>query len=236
MTPSDYCTKVGLTVPAEAVEAARRGLLEALDEAKSASVPSTPTSLAKLYEFKVPKLSPDGTCAAFDDLDDTPYDLAAQFGGRSLTATTRLMTLDVLVAHCAQALQVGWVGIYQARPTPSGPALIKLAYRGLPSRAEFPLTPEFAAKSNNSTVAMSGQANVLNDIEAHLASGGAYYECDPKVKAEACIPVISDSGVIGLIDAEHTVAQWFTTTRLAVLVALALELPKLLPSGGLTVS
>ena len=236
MTPSDYCSKVGLAVPSEAVEAARRGLLEALDEAKSASVPSTPNSLAKLYEYKVPKLSPDGTCAAFDDLDDKPYDLAAALGGRSLTATTRLMTLDGLVAHCEQALQVGWVGLYQARPTPTGAALIKLAYRGLPSRAEFPLTSEFAVKSNNSTVAMSGKANVINDVQAHLASGCAYYECDPKVKAEACLPVISDTGVVGLIDAEHDVAQWFTTQRLAMLVALALELPRLLPSGGLTVS
>ena len=236
MTPSDYCTRVGLEGPPAAVDAARGGLHRALDEAKSASVPSTPTSLARLYEFKVPKLSPDGSCSVLDELEEKPYDLAARLGGRSLASTTRLMTLDMLVAHCQRALHAGWVGFYQARETPSGAALVKLAYRGAPSRAEFPLTPEFAIKSNNSTVAMSGRANVINDVQAYRASGGAYYECDPTVKAEACLPIISESGVVGLIDVEHTVAQWFSEQRLALLVALALELPTLLPSGGLTAS
>ena len=236
MESFEYCSRVGLDVEASEIDAAREALHGALDLAKSASMPSTPSSLAKLYEFKVPKLSPDGTCAVFDDLAEKPYDLTAVLGGRSFAVTTRLMTLDVLVEHCAKALAVGWVGIYQARETPTGAALVKLAYRGLPSRAEFPLTPEFAVTSNNSSVALSGRAHVINDLAAHVASGGAYYECDPKVKAEACLPVINDSGVIGLIDAEHSVANWFGSKRLALLIALALELPALLPSGGLTVS
>ena len=238
MIPSDYFKRagLGLQVPVAAVESARQGLHLALDEAKSVSVPSTPSSLARLYEFKVPKLGPDGTCSTFDDLEEKPYDLTPVLGGRNFVATTRLMTLDVLVEHCQKALGVGWLGIYQARQLESGAALVKLAYRGAPSRAEFPLTPEFAEKSNNSTVAMTGEAKVINDLPAYLASGGAYYECDPKVKAEVCLPILTDSGVVGVIDAEHSVAQWFRTERLALLVALAIELPKLLPSGGLTVS
>jgi putative methionine-R-sulfoxide reductase with GAF domain len=236
MESFEYCSRVGLDVEASEVEAARASIYRALDKAKAASLPSTPTSLAKLYQFKVPKLSPDGTCAAFDDLADLPYDVSAVLGGRSFMSTTRLMTLDALVEHCAVELAAGWVGIYQARETPSGAALVKLAYRGIASRAEFPLTPEFAVNSNNSTVALTGRANVINDVQGHLAAGGAYYECDPRVKAEACLPVINDSGVVGLIDAEHSVANWFDSKRLALLVALALELPTHLPSGGLTVS
>jgi len=238
MTPSDYFKRVGLglQVPVASVERARQGLHLALDEAKSVSVPSTPTSLAKLYEFKVPKVGPDGTCATFDELEEKAYDLTGVLNGRNFVSTTRLMTLDALVEHCQHALGVGWLGIYQARETERGAALVKLAYRGAPSRAEFPLTPEFAAKSNNSTVAMTGEAKVINDLPAYLASGGAYSECDPKVKAEVCLPILTDAGAVGVVDAEHSVAQWFTTERLALLVALAIELPKLLPSGGLTVS
>ena len=35
------------------------------------------------------------------------------------------------------------------------------AYVGAPSRAEFPLTEEFARTSNNSTVGLSGKARAL---------------------------------------------------------------------------
>ena len=236
MNASEYCSRVGLDLSPSVVEDGLSQLNRALDVAKSASVPSTPNSLARLYEFKVPKLAPDGSCAAYDDFDDKPYDLGAVLGGRTFTSTTRLMTLDTLVSYLEQALCVGWVGVYQARQTENGAALVKLAYRGIPSRAEFPLTPEFAAKSNNATVAMTGTASVINDLPKHLASGGTYYECDPKVKAEACLPVINTKGVIGLIDAEHFVAGWFTPERLGLLVALALELPRLMPAGGVTIS
>lgn len=236
MTAEEYCERVGLHVQAADVDQARASLNLALDEAKSASVPSTPTSLARLYEFKVPKLESGGACVRFDDLAEKPYDLTEIFGGRSFMTTTRLMTLDALVEHAERELSAGWLGIYQARETPRGKALVKLAYRGAASRAEFPLTPEFAAKSHNSTVAMTGKASVINDLQAYSKSGGASYECDPKVRCEACLPVLKDGAVIGVIDAEHTNAQHFTPTRLAMLAALALELPAFLPSGGLSIS
>ncbi len=237
MNQSDYCTRVGLDVSEAAVNEARTQLWRALDEAKSASVPSTPHSLAKLYEFKVPKLSADGSCSLHDELDDKPYDLSVVLGGRTLTATTRLMTLDTVIAQSHRALQADWLGVYQARTVGSGPALVKLAYRGAPSRAEFPLTAEFAKKSNNARVALSGRATVIHDVAAHVASGGEYYECDPRVQAEACVPVLDEAGhVVGLVDAEHSVKGWFTRERLGAVVALALELPKLLPSGGFVVT
>lgn len=236
MTAAEYCERVGLQVPVAGIDQARASLTLALDDAKSASVPSTPKSLARLYEFKVPKLSADGSCARFDDLAAAPYDLTEIFGGRTFMTTTRLMTLDVLVEHVERELSAGWLGVYQARETPRGNALVKLAYRGAASRAEFLLTAEFAAKSNNSTVAMTGKASVVNDLQAHLKSGGSYYERDPKVRSEACLPVIKAGAVIGVIDAEHTSAHQFTATRLAMLAALAIALPAFLPSGGLSIS
>jgi hypothetical protein len=42
--------------------------------------------------------------------------------------------------------------------------LMKLAYTGAPSRAYFPLTEEFAKSSNNSTVAMTGNTGIIQDV------------------------------------------------------------------------
>ena len=74
--------------------------------------------------------------------------------------------------------------------------LVKLSYFGAPSRAEFPLTDEFAAISNNSTVGLSGKARIINDVPAYLTKGGEYYTCDPKVLAEACIPLFDAQGQV----------------------------------------
>ena len=46
------------------------------------------------------------------------------------------------------------------------PVLVKLAYVGRPSRAEFPLTKEFAEKSTNSTVGLTGRATVIASLIA----------------------------------------------------------------------
>lgn len=228
MTPSEYCSRVGLDVPTRSVEAARAQLLNALDDAKLASLPSTPNSLAKLYQFKVPALGPNDA--------EGLYDLAEVLKGRSLTSTTRLMTLDVLVAYCEESLEASRVGVYQARETQRGSALVKLAGRGVPSRAELPLTDEFAAKNQQSAAALSGRAKVVNDLPAWFVARGESPMGDPALKAEACLPVLSEKGVIGLVDAAHVTTQWFTPQRLALFIALALELPSLLPSEGLTLS
>jgi putative methionine-R-sulfoxide reductase with GAF domain len=107
---------------------------------------------------------------------------------------------------------------------------VKLAYQGAPSRPEFPLTEAFAKTSNNSSVGRSGKATVLQDIKAHVASGGAYYECDPKVQSEVCLPLLDPNGkVVGIIDAESSKKGHFTAQRLALLVSLATECPSHLP-------
>ncbi|VEB42391.1 Uncharacterised protein [Chromobacterium violaceum] len=59
--------------------------------------------------------------------------------------------------------------------------------------------------------------------------GGGYYECDPKVKSEICLPVLhSDDNVLGIIDAESFAAGHFTPERQVWLAALAIVLPQLL--------
>jgi putative methionine-R-sulfoxide reductase with GAF domain len=110
------------------------------------------------------------------------------------------------------------------------PALVKLAYRGRESRPEFPLTEAFARSSNNVQVALTGKALVLDDVRAHVAAGGAYYECDPRVQSEACLPLLDANGkCVGIIDAESSQPRYFDKARQALLVSLATECVAHLP-------
>ena len=110
------------------------------------------------------------------------------------------------------------------------PVLVKLAYYGAASRAEFPLSSEFAKISNNSTVGLTGKAKVINDVAAYLGTGGEYYTCDPKVQAEACLPLYNQSGkIIGIVDAEDFNKNVFTADAMALLVAVCLTVPAYLP-------
>jgi hypothetical protein len=102
--------------------------------------------------------------------------------------------------------------------------LVKEGYTGSPSRPFFPLTEGFAQRSNNSRVGMYGELIVIADTRVFSGPDGAsedvYYQCDAKVRSEACLPVFrpgalnaasrpsaehgsgGDGGVIGIIDAE----------------------------------
>jgi L-methionine (R)-S-oxide reductase len=230
MDARSYLTKVGLSVDVAAVREAQQLLWGILEEAKKASLPATPSALSALYTYRVPKLSPDGSCSLHEELDPVAYDLSKVLGGRSVQNSFSLITLDALVESVQQSCGSDWLGLYQRRELPSGPTLVKLAYRGVESRPEFPLTAAFAKTSNNAAVALSGKATVLQDVKAHVASGGAYYECDPKVQSEVCLPLLDANGkVIGILDAESTKASHFTPERLALLVSLATESTSHLP-------
>ncbi len=230
MDVSEYLKRAKVQASSTAVVDAQRRLWAVLDEAKKASLPATPSALNRVYLFKVPKLSADGSCSLHDELDPTPYDLSTVLGGRTIRNSMSLVVLHSLVGEVARHGGIDWLGVYQARALPSGRALVKLAYEGVPSRAEFPLTEAFAKTSNNAAVGLSGTARVLADVQAHVQSGGAYYECDPKVRSEACLPVLADGGqVVGLIDAESPKPNFFDDEHLAMVVALALEVPHHFP-------
>ena len=230
MDARSYLTKVGLSVDVSAVREAQQVLWAILDEAKKSSLPATPSALNALYTYQVPRLSADGSCSLHAELDPRPYDLSKVLGGRSVQSSFALLTLDALVESVQQQLGCEWLGLYQRRELEGGPALVKLAYRGVESRAEFPLTEAFAKTSNNAAVALSGKARVLQDVRAHVAAGGAYYECDPKVQSEACLPLLDAGGkVVGVVDAESSQVNHFTPQRLALLISLATECTSHLP-------
>lgn len=181
-----------------------------------------------LYGYEVPKVTPDGSCSLPNTSDSEYYDLADILGGRSRTTTDKLAVLNAMVNLAAGAMSVDWLGIYQKCAKPDGShVLVKLAYRGAISRAEFPLTQAFAAQSNNSTVGMNGVAKIIDDIPKYIESGGPYYNCDPRVKAEACMPLFSPKTrrVVGIIDAEAWKEDFFSKRALAPLLALCVVVP-----------
>lgn len=182
------------------------------------------------YSYLVPKLSEDGTCSLIEELDSNPYDLSNVLGGRTAANDRFLGELDTLLVSINNQVKAGWIGIYKRFDSTSDSKLVKLVYQGIPSRAEFPLTKEFAANSNNSTVGMTGKAVIIQDVSSYLKKGGPYYKCDGKVNSEACLPVFNKnfSKVIGIIDAESHESNFFNKEKIARLIALCIILENLL--------
>jgi L-methionine (R)-S-oxide reductase len=194
---------------------------------------STPMEVSNdaLYRYQVPKLSEDGSCSLIEEMDPVLYDLANQLGGENEVTTRKLKLLNILVTRATMVTGTDWVGIYQRRRNAAGgEVLVKLAYRGRPSRAEFPLNVEFAKGSTNSTVGLSGQAKVIDDVAEYTAQGGGFYVCDDAVQSEICVPILdSDGKVIGIIDAEASPKTFFTAERQSAIVAMALVAANILP-------
>lgn len=184
-----------------------------------------------LYTYRVPMLSEDGSCSIVDELAPVPYDLTGILGGRTEQSTRRLALLERVVERVQETTGCDWVGVYQRRRTPAGgEVLVKLSYVGRPSRAEFPLTPEFAAGSTNSTVCLTGRALVIDDVKRHVEGGAGFYVCDGEVQSEACVPILDETRrVLGIVDAEAKPLAFFGPARLAVVAALALVAPAVLP-------
>lgn len=212
-------------------------LLQGQETAIEQAVAALKTQLAALatpavtWSYQVPELGEGGACSLFGQLADEPYDLVTTLGQNEAT-TKALGQLTAVVQNYQQTNDSDWFGIYQKRQNPEGETvLVKLAYFGAASRAEFPLTAEFAQISNNSTVGLTGKAKVINDVTAYLTAGGEYYTCDPKVLSEACLPLLNTKGELaGIIDAEAFKRQAYHTDALVRLVAICLVLPDLLPA------
>ncbi|HXS52212.1 MAG TPA: GAF domain-containing protein [Usitatibacter sp.] len=214
-----------LEARAAEVERAVRDLMEAMAEKVEVG------DAASLYTYPVPMLTEDGSCSIVDELAPVPYDLGGILGGRSEQTTRRLALLERLVERTRETTGADWIGVYQRRANAAGtPVLVKLSYVGRPSRAEFPLTREFAERSTNATVGLTGRATVIEDVSRHVEAGGGFYVCDDGVQSEACVPILSEAGeVAGIVDAEAKPRGFFGAQRLAVVAALALVAPALLP-------
>lgn len=193
----------------------------------------TPTlgeeTIKKLYTYPVPKMSADGSCSILEEQAEKPYNLASTFGIaydyktlKDHAQSKRLWQLNEVISALQQQTKADWLGVYRKIKKLSGEEiLVKEAYTGVFSRAEFPLTQEFAQKSNNSTVGLSGKAVLIADVFAHA---GPYYKCDGKVRSECCAPIFHNGEIIGIIDAEAFEPNFFTEEKVYQIAAVCHDL------------
>ena len=192
-----------------------------------------------VWQYSVPLLGEGGTCSLFGELDPEPFSLQSVLNEDQLALVPQV---QAIVDWVKEKTNLDWFGIYLKRQTQeSDYVLTKLAYFGAPSRAEFPLTQQFAQISNNSKVGLTGEERVINDVCAYTAQGGEYYTCDPKVQSELCWPILTldlqdkispaayqDEHILGIIDAECFETDCFDAQTQAIFRAVCRKLSQLL--------
>jgi L-methionine (R)-S-oxide reductase len=218
---SAYLQTSGLpAVSVSAMEEALRNVTALLDQARGDASPES-----AVWAYRVPQVSPDGSCSLPDLLQPEPYDLRKWSILSGEGWALRLATLQAFVVAVNLQLGADWLGIYRRVPRPGGAqVLLKLAYLGAPSRAEFPLDEAFLAKSTNTRVGLLGRAVCIDDVDTHVVAGGAYYSCDANVRSELCVPVPGAAGdtlPLGIIDAESFHPRHFDAEKSLLLAAVA---------------
>ncbi|MGO2011107.1 MAG: GAF domain-containing protein [Pseudoalteromonas sp.] len=180
------------------------------------------------WQYQIPELGEGGACSLFGNLQDEPF-LLTDYLLQDKSTTLKLEKLKSIVDYVVAETNIDWFGIYQETATDQGPQLLKLAYYGAPSRPLFPLTEAFAKISNNVHVALTGKGRIINDVPAYLSKGGEYYTCDPKVKAETCIPLFNaQQQCVGIVDGEAFTVNFFDKPKLALLIAACIRIPQFL--------
>ena len=227
-------TRVLTAEECEALTASAPSQLSAeLSLALSADSPLTADAASSLCSWQVPRETEGGACSSKPG-DTVPFDALRGEYGASVAPTApwsprvqRLARLASVLRAANAAAACDWLGVYRVVERGGVRTLQKEAYLGAASRAFFPLTPEFAAHSNNSQVGMSGAARLISDAHA-LGDDDAYYVCDGRVRSELCAPIFAGGAaggeVIGIVDAESFAAGHFDADAAAAAVLLACRL------------
>lgn len=169
------------------------------------------------WQYQIPELGEGGACSLFGHLQEEPFALEQYVSQKE---EQKMNNLQAIVDFVIEQSGVEWFGIYQIRQIEEQSQLLKLAYYGAPSRPLFPVNEAFAQTSNNVQVVYNASGRVINNVQSYVANGGEYYTCDPKVKAETCLPLFDDSGkVVGIVDAEAFANDFFTPERVALCIA-----------------
>jgi L-methionine (R)-S-oxide reductase len=170
-------------------------------------------------KYLQPKLNADGSCPIFKENGDI-YDLRKWHKDADETLLVKFVKHLYQICHKTEReTNLAWFGIYLLKKKKT---LVKYAYIGEFSKAEFPVDEENAKKSNNAFVAYYNKDIYIPDVENHT---GVYYACDAKVMSELCLPLVhpKTKKVIGIIDCEDFRKNYFTH-RLEYFNKLALEI------------
>lgn len=169
----------------------------------------------KILKYSVPILreggiSSDGDClGSFNAEEYLPFILDDD-------KVELLIAMDQVMEKMITMSAVDWCGVYMRIPDQDHlelptESLLKICYRGGSSRALFPLTNDPTQQSNSASVAMSAQANRIDDVKDYVSQGGHYYQCDARVQSEYCHPLVDQQGeCIGIVDLESFEKQSFS--------------------------
>lgn len=215
MNTTEYLDAIGL----ETETVVDKFFLDELKMVEPEATTLTGEDKERYYSYPIPKIMGDDTCSLPDQLEEQPYDLRKHFNDDKM-----IVFFNRIVELLQEQTAAEWVGIYKKIDN----KLVKLAYRGTPSRPEFPLTEDFAKKSNNSKVGMTGKAIVVKNVQEWVEEGKAYYNCDSKVKSELCIPILIGGKIWGIFDLEAFDKSHFTERRICTVVETCLYLEKYL--------
>jgi putative methionine-R-sulfoxide reductase with GAF domain len=196
-----------------------------------------------LFIYRIPTVSKDGTCSNIAKLSVRPFNLAVDAYHMDISTssalsndqllrqhpvTVRLSLLNRIVGEIRRITDADWIGLYRVVLADNSPSLLKEAYFGEPSRPLFPLTDEFARKSTNSWVGLTGNVRIISNTRQR-EDGVSYYECSGKVQSELCVPVLRRLSehqyqVIGIIDLESWNLNHFSPRLVLEVFKVALDL------------
>ena len=157
-----------------------------------------------LLRYIQPKLDPDGNCPIVKEPGDE-YDLTTLLENpkQKPLLMDLVVRLDRLVRWVNQQNDVSWLGVYLQH----GDNLIKYAYQGAMSKAEFEISIENREKSVNARVFMDDKPVVIEDV----FKVDGYYRCDASVRAELCCPIHGKDGKpMGIFDCEDKRVGFFS--------------------------
>ena len=188
----------------------------------------TTTATEIAWEYQVPELGEGGACSLHGKLAKDPFDLASFLGGKTARNEYLLRAASTAVQYYKSHTQTShWFGVYLKTTSKDDlSVLAKLSYFGNPSRPLFPLTEDFAAISNNSSVGLSGTGRIINNIKEYIKSGNPYYTCDQNVNSEACLPLYNSKGeLVGIIDSESFLVDAFADdTECSLLIGVVIAI------------
>lgn len=219
----DYFSRIGLqyTVPSQQFDLESQ--VKKVINDSTVKIVSTQQELDNVFTYTVPIITEPQDSEVCSKLKDPiPFNLATRVLGleynldhlKTHSETQRILKLQEIIRIIQSQISCDWIGIYRLvnnlqfdDKTKYDRVLIKEAYFGSFSRADFPVTEEFSKRSTNSLVALKGKAKLIQDVHSH---DGPYYQCDVRVQSELCVPIFHNDNVIGIIDAEAHSPQFFS--------------------------
>lgn len=191
----------------------------------------SPKQIHSLYQSLQGKHDESGEISIVE-IEEEEFNLAEVYGLpyeftvlKNHPMTLRLWRLDRLFTLLSEYLRTNAIIIQRLVAKQNGEeVLLREGHNGDMFTAEYPFTEEWAEKSNAISVAYSGQASYISDLEGY---DGPYWNCqyNKHILSEFCVPILNvDGNVTGTIDCESTERDHFTHEMQIQICKVAIDL------------